>query len=354
MAEPRLDFTSSAFLGFQPRSVTLERVTTGRPAALGASALVRAAERALASLTEFPRVWLSPSTLHLLMDLLLNCKQRSLGLVLERDAYPLLREPARALAGSLGLRWFERGSSASLTRVLRALPRGRAVVLAETLKTEAPYLAPLADYAQSCQEHGALLVLDDSQGSGLLGKPCSTSMFGCGGQGALARFAFPKYRVVLLASLAKSFGVPAAFAAGTEQLIESFFSSGLMALHASPASEHDAVLVIGTLRANARHGDLRRARLAERIRTLRALCHERGLPLIRSPLPLQRLSSQPAACAQRTWRGLRRLGIHSLLLRGTDPQRLAVAFVLRADHRIHELHRLAQALTRTWVPSAVP
>src|SRR5687767_3307989 len=105
MGGPRLDFTSSAFLGFQPRGVTLDRVTTGCPAALGSSAVVRAAERALASLTDFPRVWLAPSTLHLLMDLVLACKQRNLGLVLERDAYPLLRVPARALAGTVGVRW---------------------------------------------------------------------------------------------------------------------------------------------------------------------------------------------------------------------------------------------------------
>jgi 8-amino-7-oxononanoate synthase len=218
---------------------------------------------------------------------------------------------------------------ASEVRRLGRMP----VVLADGYTPGDAQAPPLRAYAAIAAGQGGWLVLDDTQGLGVLGPD---------GGGSLRLHRLQDYPVLVGASLAKGFGAPLAVLAGPAMMIACFEQCSEARVHASPPSVAEIAAARRALRVNARIGPLLRRRLAAQVDLFRRrvtgaglACHGGAFPVQVVPLPVD--AGERLAQAQSLARTLQ-----AVLLRTT--QGLALGFLLRADHGEHEVARTAALL----------
>lgn len=98
---------------------------------------------------------------------------------------------------------------------LRALMKNsvarRKIVVTDSVFSMDGDLAPLPDIYEMCQEHEAMLYLDDAHGTGVLGR----------GRGALAHFGLrPEAWIIQMGTFSKALGAFGAFVSGSEDVIK--------------------------------------------------------------------------------------------------------------------------------------
>ncbi len=337
------DFTSALYLGMRHPGWALDgwpALTLGKPAALQEVPGAAAVAHELARLQGCAAATLLPSTLHLFWDLFGMLGRERLAVLVDDAAYPVACWGAERAAGmGLPLRRFRHGDVAALARLVaywRDAGR-RPLVLADGYSPGGAGPPPLAAYSALATRAGGLLVLDDTQALGVLGRHGGGSLVAAG----LAR-GHAANAMVVGASLAKGFGVPMAVLAGSRDLIDRFEADSDTRLHASPPSLAAVHAARHALRLNAARGDALRRVLARRIGQFRAALAGIGLACTGGDFPVQTVRLPAGSNLAEVNAALRRRGVLTLPQCRGNAARLT--FFLRADHTTAEIERAAATL----------
>lgn len=227
---------------------------------------------------------------------------------------------------------------------LRQLLQQRTAVEGKLVATDGVFSmdgdsAPLAALAAVCAEQGALLVVDDAHGFGVVGAT---------GAGSLEQANLSAREVpVLMGTLGKALGTAGAFVAGDEDLIEGliqFARSYIYTTAIPPALVAATQVSLQLLTTEA----WRRDHLQQLITRFRAGAEQLGLPLMASQSPIQPLLVGNADSALQLSEKLRGDGVLVSAIRPpTVPAGTArLRITLSAAHSEDQVDRLLDALQR--------
>jgi 8-amino-7-oxononanoate synthase len=346
-----LDFTSALYLGFTHPSVSLapwSALTLGRPAALEEPPGAETVAVELAGLVGAETALLFPSTLHLFRDLFETVAAERALLLIDDKAYPIARwgtEHVR-IRGTAMETYPHHDATTLATRARRAWRAGlRPIVVTDGLCPGCGRLAPLPELARATAEAGGELVVDDTQGLGIVGTPSGKAApLGLHGGGTLAWYGLHAPHVWAGSSLAKAFGAPMAALLGPSTRIAPIARDGDSRNHSSPPSAAVIAAARQALSSNRTAGDLLRARLARRVSQLRAGLRRLGAPLLSAlPLPVQTIALASASRGRAVLAALARRGIRALLTRPCGGG-IGLTIVLTARHAAADVDYLIQAL----------
>ena len=330
------DFTSSLYLGLRHASHALRpwpALTQGRPAALREFEAAESVAQALATLAGHEAGALVPSTFQLFWDVLGVLSREPIEVFMDAATYPIACWGAAYWAGrGVPLRVFPRHDAQHLAALLRRPRRGRAVVLADAVNPAGTGQPPLAAYSRLVQQQGGWLLLDDTQGLGLLGHhPSPRRPYGLGGGGSLVQQGLQGAHLLVGSSLAKAFGVPVAVLAGPAALIRRFERLSAGRQHMSPPSMAVVRAAEHALQTNRLTGDALRDTLLQRVRRLRHRLAGTGVATDGGDFPLQTLRLPPGVEAASLHRRLLQEGVATVLHRRVGPAS-ALSLLVNATH----------------------
>ena len=346
-----LDFTSVLYLGMHHPHEGLRpwrQLTTGRPAALGSSERAEVTAQALAQFLRCEMAALGTSTLHLFWDLFGVLAAEGITIHVDAGTYPIARWGVeRVKANGVFATSFRRHDPASLrTSVgLAGRSRLRPVVVTDGLCPLTGQPAPLFDYARIVRDFGGLLVIDDTQAFGILGKdPSHAEPYGVDGAGTPAWFDLSGPDLIIVSSLAKGFGAPLALIAGSQLIIEKFKTMSLTRVHCSPPSLASISAGEDALAINAAQGMARRRRLIELVRLFQAGLRTIGLSARGSLFPFQTPGRISGARAVSLHNALLGTGVRTVLHGARIGSEALVSFAINALHTPAEIARAFGAL----------
>jgi 8-amino-7-oxononanoate synthase len=151
--------------------------------------------------------------------------------------------------------------------------------------------------------------------------------------------------VILVSSLTKGFGVPAAVISGGDAVIDDFEARGQTRVHSSPPSAAVIAAARHALEWNRRRGDATRWRLARLVAHFRRRLAGAGLHAAGGLFPVQTLRTAPGVDAVGLHARLLRLGVRTVLGRGRRGECPRIRFVLNARHRGPDIDRAVEALS---------
>jgi len=156
---------------------------------------------------------------------------------------------------------------------------GETLVVSDSIFSMDGDLADIAEMANLCSQHNALLMVDDAHGLGILGPQ---------GRGARAHFNLNTDQLpVYIGTLGKAFGGYGAFVAGSEELIDYLIQFARSYIYTTALPPALAEAMQGNLLRLQNDG--LRATLSSRTQQFRAGADELGLPLMTSDSPIQPL-----------------------------------------------------------------
>ncbi|MDH6153319.1 MULTISPECIES: aminotransferase class I/II-fold pyridoxal phosphate-dependent enzyme [Paraburkholderia] len=351
-----IDFASGLYLGLRHparEAGDYAALTTGHPAALAASPLMRPLAAQAAALQGAQAGLVGTSTLHLAIDAFERLG-RSHALFADDALYPVMRWAAERMAGNgASVAWFGHGDAGSLARRLAEAPHSRPPAIVTDATVGDGALAPIGRYVSEARRHAGLVLIDQSQVLGLLGmRPGPRSPWGHGGGGVLRHLGLSapaSESVLLLASWAKAFGAPLATLCGPAPLIEQIARDGPTQVHCSPPNQASLLAALGALEINQRSGARLRRRLLDRLQRLRRGVRALAasvLPDLCAPdsvHPLQRLRLANRARTLALHAGLSECGMRTALLR-QRANRYVLAVIVRADHEAADIDALLAAM----------
>lgn len=206
-------------------------------------------------------------------------------------------------------------------------------------------LAPLDALHQSCNDHGAVLVVDDAHGFGVVGPSA---------RGSLSSFDLePSGNTLMLGTLSKAVGSFGAFVAGDAVYIDTLIQQARPFIYttALPSSAAAASLTaIGLFESEP----WRREKLNENIQHFRKLADVAGIALTDSQTPIQPIVVGDSAAALTASSQLKELGIMAIAIRPpTVPVGQArIRVTLMTDHTEADIQQLVTALANALAPSS--
>ena len=217
---------------------------------------------------------------------------------------------------------------------------GRTLVMTDGVFSMDGDVAPLPALAQTVEEAGAFLMVDDAHGFGVLGKT---------GRGTLEHHGLAPGEVpVLMGTLGKACGGFGAFVAGSEALVESLIQSARTYIYTTatpPALAEAGRAALKLLQAEG----WRRDRLRALIARFREGAAQLDLKLLPSETAIQPLLVGESAAALKLADALRQQGILAVAIRPpTVPAGSArLRLTLTAAHTEVQVDRLLEALRQT-------
>ena len=205
-------------------------------------------------------------------------------------------------------------------------------------------IAPLPQLVEAVESSGAVLMVDDAHGFGVLGEH---------GRGTPEHFGLGADDVpILMATLGKAFGTVGAFVAGSEILIETLIQKARTYIYttAPPAAWAEATRAALKL---VRGESWRREKLRALIARFRVGASQLGLPLLESYTPIQPLMIGDAAKALAASEALAARGILAVAIRPpTVPAgRARLRLTLTAAHSEQQVDRLLDSLAQLMKPA---
>ena len=350
-----LDFTSCLYLGMRHEHGRLRpwrQLTTGRPAALRASAQEDRVAAALAQFLQCESAALATSTLHIFWDLFDVLACDGIAIHADTEAYPIARWGVeRVIARGAAASFFRAGDRSALSEAIDGAARAglKPVVVTDGVCSFTGRPAPLADYAALVRPHGGFLVIDDTQALGLLGEgPTPDAPYGHRGAGTPAWCGLAGLEVIVVNSLAKGFGAPLAVIGGGAPTIERFKAASETRVHCSPPSAAALSAAENALALNEREGEARRSRLIDLVRCFRAGLRSFGLSAYGGLFPIQTLKGISGREAIALYGGLARCGVRTVLRRARQGTGAVVSFLINALHSHKDIAAALQALHTNW------
>jgi 8-amino-7-oxononanoate synthase len=344
-----IDFTSALYLGLRHPSWALRpwrRFTTGVPAALREPGSAISIAQDLAALIHCERAVLGTSTLHLFWDLFRGLADGRSIIYMDAGLYPIARWGIeRAAARGTPVREIPHHDAPTLRRLLQD-SRRRPLMVTDGFCPRCGRSAPIGAYLEAVERAGGRLIVDDTQALGVLGRgPGPRAPYGHGGGGSLLWSKVASPDVIVVASLAKGFGVPLAVLAGSETAVSRFEATSETRVHCSPPSVAALHAAVHALAVNRRHGDALRARLVALVSLFRRELSRAGFPVVGGRFPVQTLGTVRGDAAVRLHGALRRQQILTVLRRdveGVGGPRLTC--LLTARHTARDVAAIARAL----------
>ncbi|MGH3870626.1 MAG: aminotransferase class I/II-fold pyridoxal phosphate-dependent enzyme [Pseudonocardiaceae bacterium] len=353
-----VDLTSSLYLDMRHAELPgWTALTTGRPAVLEPPPGAVATAARLAVLSGAEQAVLARSTLHALIDCLDVLSGPDTGLAVDTGVYPVVwRAVQHVAARHTPVIRVEHHEPADLAAAVRRLAgRGlRPVVVADGVCPGCGRVYPLASAAAQVRPLGGLLLLDDTQGLGILGAHPDRvgHPYGHGGGGSVRHAGVGHAGIVTVSSLAKAFGAPVACTAGPAGVLARVRVAD-SAVYSSPPSTVDVAAAATALDRNAAMGDALRALLADRVRVLRHRTAEQGLSLVGGLFPVQSTPAVSVVSGRRLLSRLATAGVRAVLRRACGGGS-AISVVLTVAHRPAEIERAADVLGAAWRELAGP
>jgi 8-amino-7-oxononanoate synthase len=244
--------------------------------------------------------------------------------------------------------FLHRGASA-LRALLAARRRDgrRPVVVTDGLCPGCGLPAPLRQYQRALHPLGGLVVVDDTQALGILGRdPGPGRPYGRGGGGTLRMVGLNSPDVLVVSSLAKAFGVPVAVIAGSRSLTGRYERLSETRVHCSPPSFAHLRAAEHALDVNRLQGEHRRARLAALVCRLQA--GVRGLGQVIRPVgfPVQSLEPVAGVPAAVLHQRLLDMGVRTVLHRPACRAVTTCSLLITAEHTPEQIDRAIAALDR--------
>lgn len=205
-------------------------------------------------------------------------------------------------------------------------------------------IAPLPELLALAQQHGALLVVDDAHGIGVLGTR---------GQGSLEHFNLPAYEgLVLVGTLGKAAGIGGAFVCAHRTIAQHLLQSARSYIYTTaqpPAIAHALCKSVELMQGE--EGQYRREQLHMLVTNLRnglkQLCKEQPTwSLLPSPTPIQPLVVGSNNTALQLAQALQQAGWHVPAIRPPTVAEGAsrLRFTLHAAHQLEDVDALLETL----------
>jgi 8-amino-7-oxononanoate synthase len=350
-----IDLTSSLYLGLKHDSASVpgwERLTTGVPAALATAPAAGIVAQELADLIGTEAATLATSTLHAFWDLFGTMSAREIHV--DTGTYPIAQWGAeRARCSGGWVRTFRHHDPAALQRSVAAQERGRSsaaapgggpVVLADGFCPGCGRVAPIERYLAIVAPVGGTVVVDDTQALGVLGTPASGHPYGRGGGGVARWSRLSSPHLLVVASLAKGFGVPVATVAGSGAVIRQYLAKSETRVHCSPPSNAHLHAAAAALRSNASRGDALRSHLATLVTQFRTGLGALGVPLTPGLFPVQSTGASAGLDLQVVHRRLASLAVRTVLNQPRCRRGIALSFIFTAEHREADVAQAVRAV----------
>ena len=354
------DFSSALYLGLKHPHHSIppwDAFSYGAPTALVKPAEAHRVEGALTRLLNCEKALMAPSTLHLVWDVFGSLPKDTSQLFVARQIYPVLQWGVeRAIARKIPVHVFDALDSNALAQALHTnrLKGKRPVLVTDGWYTAHGRMPPLRNYMRLIRSLNGIMIIDDTQAVGILGKHPDASMpYGYGGGGSLAWNGISGNDIILLTSFAKGFGVPVAALGASKEWIQSFFAESETSIHSSPASIPALLALTRALRINHSKGDALRKRLLNNVRVFRKLLHRARFKTRGWLFPVQFIYPHQRIDAYDIQQYLAHHSIRSILLKSNEESKPRLACVLRADHSKQEISRFASIISQlTGCPSS--
>lgn len=301
----------------------------------------------LASLTGCEAATIAPSTLHLFTDVFRLWPQpRTTAIYADEALYQTgWWGVERAMHLGVPVHRFRHHDPESLTRALQKECRRTAVVVTDGYCPCCGEPAPIPRYLDCLAGRKGWLMIDDTQALGILGRqPSARAPLGLGGGGTMSWFNIGDARIVLICSLAKAFGVPMAFLAGTRTLVDRFERVSETRVHCSPVSAPVLHAAEQALAFNQHGGDRARNALAQLILRFREKLKRPGLQIGGGMFPVQSLVGPPNLPAEEIHRHLTAAGIQTVLQRRRSSGEPQIALLLTVGHSARDIDKVSAAL----------
>jgi 8-amino-7-oxononanoate synthase len=156
----------------------------------------------------------------------------------------------------------------------------------------------------------------------------------------------PPERVVIIASLAKSLGVPMAVISGPGHFIREFRANSGTMDHCSPASIAHLSAATNALELNRSEGDSRRAMLYANVSLFRQGLFAAGLRPKGGLFPVQHLDRLPRKEVLQLYEQLQKEGIRTVVTKGHRSGDSQLTMLLRSDHRPKDIGLLTHKIIR--------
>ncbi len=264
--------------------------------------------------------------------------------VQDRLNHACLLDGAR-LSGAT-LRRYAHADVDAAARALATQPDAAALLATDGVFSMDGTIAPLPALAALCRAQGALLMVDDAHGIGVLGPEGSGSL-------RAARVAEAD-AAVLMGTLGKALGTGGAFVAGPAALVDGLVQFARTHVYTTAMPPPVAAATRAAVRL-ARHEHWRRDHLAALVAHFRNGAVQRGLVLLDSSTPIQPVAIGDSARALAVAAALEEAGFYVPAIRPpTVPANAArLRVTLSAAHGIDQVERLLGALVAAGaVPAA--
>ena len=194
-------------------------------------------------------------------------------------------------------------------------------------------IAPLDKLVEAAEEHGAILMIDDAHGEGVLGR---------GGRGIVGHFGLHGRVDIEVGTLSKAFGVVGGMVAGKKPIVEWLRQRGRPFLFSSAMTVPDVAACIEAVDI-LRESDELVARLWENARLLRSGMQALGFDTGRSQTPIIPLMLGEAPLAQEFSRRLFEKGVFAMAI-GYPTVPMGKARIRVMNSAAHSKSDLEQAL----------
>jgi 8-amino-7-oxononanoate synthase len=224
----------------------------------------------------------------------------------------------------------------ALDRALGASSARAKFVVTEGVFSMDGDVAPLPQMLESCERHGAWLIVDDAHGFGVLG---------ANGKGVLEHFGVNSPRIVYVGTLGKAAGVSGAFVAGAAPVVETILQRARSYIYTTASPAFLASAVRRSLEIVGQES-WRRRKLAALIAVLKGSLRASGLTPCASQTAIQPFIIGGNAETIAASSELRKQGIIVTAIRPpTVPQATArLRISLSATHEEADVRKLGAAL----------
>lgn len=334
---------SSLYLGLHHETNKLkpwDSLTSGAPARILEVKGTDLLSKRLAELQGCGKSLVSQSTLHLFWDLFGTFKENETEIYADQFAYTVsLWGMERAKSRGIRTHFFRHGDSNDLKRKIRTtLSNNRIpVVVSDSYCPTCGMIFQIEDYLEYISYLGGKVIIDDTQGIGILGYK---------GGGILRHKGLSDKGVILISSLAKAFGVPIACISSNNEEIARFDKMSSTRVHCSSPSAASVNAALHALDVNARYGDQLRSKLKYLITFFRRGLNEKCLNTVQKTLfPLQSFVFKEEKTALKVFLSLQESGIQAVMHKyhGTRNS-ISISFIIRADMNTDEIEYLITKL----------